>query len=67
MKKELLLQLSEEEKDMLLTLLFQQHYALELVSCEIADIENGDKKVEECHYKRLINLYDRIRERETSI
>lgn len=62
MGKALLEQLSAEEQELLLHLLFNQHYALELVSCELYDIENGHKQVEETHYKKLIKLYDRLRE-----
>jgi hypothetical protein len=62
MEKAVLEQLTVEEQKLLLNLLFNQHYALELVSCEIADIESGYKQVEESHYKKLIKLYDRLRE-----
>jgi hypothetical protein len=62
MGKALFEQLSVEEQELLLHLLFNQDYALELVSCELYDIENGYKQVEETHYKKLIKLYDRLRE-----
>jgi len=53
--------ISPEEERLLLELLWDQHYALELISSEINDIENGYKVVNEEHYKKLIKLYDRIR------
>jgi hypothetical protein len=56
MGKALLEQLSVEEQELLLHLLFNQDYALELVSCELYDIENGYKQVEETHYKKLTKL-----------
>jgi hypothetical protein len=62
MGKQLFERLSAEEQKLLLDVLFTQHYALEIISCELADIENGDKQVEEARYKKLVNLYDRIRE-----
>ncbi|MBA2874169.1 antirepressor AbbA [Thermaerobacillus caldiproteolyticus] len=62
MDKQLLEQLTPEEQKLLLDVLFTQHYALELISCELADIENGNKQVEEERYKQLMHLYYRIRE-----
>jgi len=53
--------LSPEEERLLLELLWDQHYALELISSEINDIENGYKVVNEERYKKLIKLYERIR------
>jgi hypothetical protein len=52
--------LSHEEQRLLLDLLFTQQYALELVRCEIADIENGDKQVDARRYQQLLHLYDRL-------
>lgn len=60
MRKPLLEMLSHEEQILLLDILFAQQYALELVSCELADIENGEKQVNEKRYQQLLHLYDRL-------
>jgi hypothetical protein len=60
MGKQLLKTLSYEEQILLLDILFTQQYALELVSCELADIENGEKQVDEKRYQQLLRLYDRL-------
>jgi uncharacterized protein YoaH (UPF0181 family) len=60
MGKQLLETLSHEEQQLLLDLLFAQQYALELVCCELADIENGDKQVDAKRYQQLLHLYDRL-------
>jgi Antirepressor AbbA len=58
--KQLLQTLSHEEQILLLDVLFTQQYALDLVSCELADIENGEKQVDEKRYQQLLRLYDRL-------
>ena len=60
MGKQLLKTLSYEEQILLLDILFTQQYALELVSCELADIEYGEKQVDEKRYQQLLRLYDRL-------
>jgi hypothetical protein len=60
MGKQLLETLSHEEQQLLLDLLFAQQYALEIVRCELADIENGDKQVDAKRYQQLLRLYDRL-------
>jgi hypothetical protein len=60
MGKQLLQILSHEEQILLLDILFTQQYALDLVSCELADIENGEKQVDEKRYQQLLRLYDRL-------
>ncbi|WP_143415885.1 antirepressor AbbA [Geobacillus sp. E263] len=60
MGKQLLKTLSYEEQILLLDILFTQQYALDLVSCELADIENGEKQVDEKQYQQLLRLYDRL-------
>jgi hypothetical protein len=60
MGKQLPKTLSYEEQILLLEILFAQQYALELVSCELADIENGEKQVDEKRYQQLLRLYDRL-------
>ncbi|MBE4908918.1 antirepressor AbbA [Bacillus luteolus] len=52
--------LTRDEQALLLEVLFSQRYALDLVSVEIADIENGSKPTDELVYKRLIALYDKL-------
>ncbi|BDG33010.1 antirepressor AbbA [Parageobacillus thermoglucosidasius] len=60
MGKQLLEMLSHEEQILLLDILFAQQYALELISCELADIENGEKRVDEKRHQQLLHLYDRL-------
>jgi hypothetical protein len=60
MGKQLLQTLSHEEQILLLDILFTQQYALDLVNCELADIENGEKQVDEKRYQQLLRLYDRL-------
>lgn len=52
---------NEEEKKLLLNVLLNQEYAVELLSSEINDIECGTKNVDDNTYKQLITLYDRVR------
>ncbi|OKO94643.1 antirepressor AbbA [Geobacillus proteiniphilus] len=60
MAKRLPPRLSGEEAALLLDVLFSQQYALELIRSELADIENGDKAVDERRYRQLLRLYDRL-------
>ncbi len=60
MAKRLLPRLSDEEAALLLDVLFSQQYALELIRSELADIENGDKAVDEHRHRQLLRLYDRL-------
>lgn len=60
MTKRLPTRLSGEEAALLLDVLFSQQYALELIRSELADIENGDKAVDEHRYRQLLRLYDRL-------
>lgn len=52
--------LTQEEKDLLVTLLISTDVAKELVISEINDIEVGEKELETRTYKKLIELYDKI-------
>jgi len=52
--------LTQEEKDLLVTLLISTDVAKELVISEINDIEVGEKKLETRTYQKLIELYDKI-------
>ncbi|MFX3624057.1 MAG: antirepressor AbbA [Ectobacillus sp.] len=53
--------LTEEEQNLLLDVLFQQNYAVELLACELADIESGLKAADTAHYKRVEKLFDRLK------
>ncbi|MTH53097.1 antirepressor AbbA [Bacillus mangrovi] len=53
--------LSAEEQELLVNLLINQEYAIELLSSELNDIESGEKAVDMETYKQLAILYDRIR------
>ncbi|MDA1475743.1 antirepressor AbbA [Bacillus sp. CLL-7-23] len=52
---------SEEERRLLLNVLLDHEYAVELLSSEINDIETGSKRVDNLTYKKLVTLYDRVR------
>jgi hypothetical protein len=52
--------LSKDEQALLLEILFNQRYALDLVRVEMADIENGSRPTDELVYKRLVALYDKL-------
>jgi hypothetical protein len=51
---------SETDQKLLLDVLFSQRYAKEIVSCELTDIESGNKKTEEARIKKLNELFDRL-------
>ncbi|MDR4434273.1 AbrB antirepressor AbbA [Bacillus tequilensis] len=52
---------TEEEQKLLLNILINHEYAIELLSSEINDIETGTKNVDGITYKKLVTLYDRFR------
>jgi hypothetical protein len=52
--------LTQEEKELLVSLLISTDIAKELVISEINDIEVGEKKLETTTYQKLIKLYDKI-------
>lgn len=52
--------LSPDEQSLLLEVLFNQRYALEIISSELADMESGQKQVDETQYRHLVKLYERI-------
>ncbi|GGJ74757.1 flagellar basal body rod protein FlgC [Anoxybacillus voinovskiensis] len=52
--------LSPDEQCLLLEVLFNQRYALEIISSELADMESGQKQVDEARYRHLVKLYERI-------
>lgn len=51
---------TEEEKELLVSLLVSTNIAKELVVNEINDIEIGEKELETKDYQKLIQLYDKI-------
>ncbi len=51
---------TEEEKELLVSLLISTNFAKELVVNEINDIEIGEKKLESNTYIKLVQLYDKI-------
>ncbi|WP_028398842.1 antirepressor AbbA [Ectobacillus panaciterrae] len=55
------LYLTEEERTLLLSVLFQQNYASEILACELADIESGLKTTDIGHYKKVTHLFDRLK------
>ncbi|WP_370529727.1 antirepressor AbbA [Alkalihalobacillus sp. AL-G] len=55
-----MLRLSDEEKALLLDVVIQQKYASELVSCELTDIETGQKNSEEKRIRKLNDLFVRL-------
>ncbi|KKB93203.1 hypothetical protein WB24_06290 [Bacillus sp. CMAA 1185] len=52
---------TEEEQKLLLNILINHEYAIELLSSEINDIETRTKNVDGTTYKKLVTLYDRFR------
>ena len=52
---------TEEEQKLLLNILINHEYAIELLSSEINDIETGTKNDDGTTYKKLVTLYDRFR------
>lgn len=52
---------TEEEQKLLLNILINHEYAIELLSSEINDIETGPKTLTSTTYKKLVTLYDRFR------
>ncbi|ANB58687.1 antirepressor AbbA family protein [Anoxybacillus sp. B7M1] len=62
MRNEWLERLSLDEQMLLLDVLFTQQYALEIISCELSDIERGYKYVDEARHQKLVQLYHRIHE-----
>ncbi|AYV19002.1 antirepressor AbbA [Bacillus velezensis] len=52
---------TEEEQKLLLNILINQEYAIELLTSEINDIEARSKSVDGTTYKKLVTLYDRFR------
>ena len=51
---------TEEEKELLISLLISTNMAKELVANEINDMEAGDKRLESSTYKKLIRIFDKI-------
>ncbi|OEH94247.1 antirepressor AbbA [Bacillus solimangrovi] len=54
------LSLSKEEESLLVEVLLEQSYAIEVVCSQISDVEKGNKSVDEAKIKKLNALYDRL-------
>jgi Antirepressor AbbA len=61
MEKEARITLTKDDKELLVDLLINQHYAIEIVCAELSDIENGLKIVDLARYEQLTSLYDKLR------
>ncbi|MFD3447965.1 antirepressor AbbA [Microbacteriaceae bacterium 4G12] len=61
MMKKSRMYLTEEDRNLLLDVLFQQGYAAELLACELADIESGLKIADTGHYKKVTTLFDQLK------
>jgi MinD-like ATPase involved in chromosome partitioning or flagellar assembly len=53
--------LTFDEKELLVDLLLSQNYAIEIVCAELSDIENGLKTVDLNRFEQLTSLYDKLR------
>lgn len=53
-------ELTDEEKGLLVKVLFDQEYATEVVISQINDIERGERQADEQTIKNLNSLYDRL-------
>jgi hypothetical protein len=56
--------LSPMDEALLLEVLYDQDYALELISCEITDIETGMKNVSPERYRHLVELFEQLNEQQ---
>jgi Antirepressor AbbA len=55
--------LTSDDQKILLEVLFNQHYEIEIISSELNDIESGEKSVDKDTYRQLVSLYDRFRQK----
>ncbi|PEE42071.1 antirepressor AbbA [Bacillus pseudomycoides] len=53
--------LTNEEKSLLLDILFRQNYATEILAVELTDIEVGLKKADISQYRRITRLFNRLK------
>lgn len=53
--------LTNEEKNLLLDILFRQNYASEILAVELTDIESGLKKTDISQYRRITRLFYRLK------
>ncbi|AIK36002.1 recombinase XerD [Bacillus pseudomycoides] len=53
--------LTNEEKSLLLDILFRQNYATEILAVELTDIEIGLKKADISQYRRITRLFNRLK------
>lgn len=52
--------LTTEDEKLLIEILFNQQYELEIISSELNDIEAGLKNTDHMTYLRLVSLFDRL-------
>ncbi|MBO9130351.1 antirepressor AbbA [Bacillus sp. 165] len=55
------LYLTEEEKNLLVDLLFEQNYAVEILACQLSDIETGLRTTDIMQYQKITALYARLK------
>ncbi|WP_088067844.1 antirepressor AbbA [Gottfriedia luciferensis] len=53
---------TEDELSLLVDTVMKQNYAIELISSQITDIENGLMDAGEDQYVRLVHLYHKLRD-----
>lgn len=53
--------LTNEEKNLLLDILFRQNYASEILAVELTDIESGLKKTDISQYRSITRLFYRLK------
>ena len=56
-------QFTPADQTILLKVLFNQQYEIEILSSELNDIESGEKSVDEDTYRQLVSLYERFRQK----
>ncbi|PFH81333.1 antirepressor AbbA [Bacillus sp. AFS088145] len=53
---------TEDELSLLVDTVMKQNYAIELISSQITDIENGLMDAGEDQYERLLHFYQKLRD-----
>ncbi|MEH6936712.1 antirepressor AbbA [Bacillus sp. JJ664] len=53
---------TEDELNLLVDTVMKQNYAIELISSQITDIENGLMDAGDDQYERLTHLYQKLRD-----
>lgn len=55
--------LTSADQKILLKVLFNQQYEIEILSSELNDIESGERSVDQDTYRQLVSLYERFRQK----